>query len=173
MRVHPRLTPTPPQAPSLERDHRNSASLGTLFALNGFMGGSRYAPGPVPARRLPAAQLASQHTAREGRLPTMARRPHSHRRHPRQRGRRRGGERSYLQRVDARRVATDKATEHSKRPSAVGASAQAPPMRSIAAARRGVDDAPFPGGIGMGAGGRRGLPRWWQPSQRPHLLAMM
>ena len=41
------------------------------------------------------------------------------------------------------------------------------------AARRGVDDAHFPGGLGMGAGGRRGLLRWWQPSQRPYLLPMM
>ena len=69
-------------------------------------------------------------------------------------------------------MARGKATEHSKRPSApVGAIAADVLFRP--AARRGVDDAPFPGGIGMGAGGRRGLLRWWQPSQRPYLLAMM
>jgi hypothetical protein len=74
MRVHPRLTPTAPQAPSLERDHRNSASLGTFFALNGFTGESRYAPGPGPARH--PAQLptygARETPPNDGPAPALA-----------------------------------------------------------------------------------------------------
>ena len=92
MRARPRLTPTRGRRHSSATTAARPRAPSFLFVLSRRAGGSRCAPCQCP----PAAQLT---TAREGRPQTMARRPHSHRRHPRQRGRRRGGERSVAARA--------------------------------------------------------------------------